>query len=135
MVRSMTPADINDILRGLVDEFVDQEATWSLMYEDIPIHIIADVEADRLRVMSPVPDQALDDTGFLFRLLRANFESALDARYCVFQGTLYSCFLHPLARLDAELFIDAMEQVVTLVKTTGTTFSSTDLRFTGDGGH
>ncbi len=131
----MKPADINDVLRRYVDDFVDQEDRWTLMYEDIPIHIFADVKADRLRVMSPVPDQPLDDAGFLFRLLRANFETALDVRYCVFQGTLWSCFVHPLARADAEQFVDAMEQVVTLVKTTGTTFSSTALRFHGDGGH
>lgn len=135
MVGPMTPADINDVLRRLVVEFVDQTQSWSLLYEDIPIHIGADATADRVRIMSPVPGQNLADPTLLFRLLRANFETALDARYCIFQGTLYACFLHPLGTLAPDQFVDAMEQVVTLVRTTGTTFSSTDLRFTGTGGH
>lgn len=131
----MTPGDINDVLRRLVDDFEDQEDTWTLMYGDIPIHIIADEQADRLRIMSPIPDQDLTDPARLFRLLRANFESALDARYCIWQGTLYSAFLHPLGSVGDEQFVDALEQVVTLVRTTGTTYSSTDLRFGGDSGH
>jgi hypothetical protein len=131
----MTPAEINDVLRRYVDDFVDQERTWTLQYEDIPIHIIADLKSDRLCVMSPIPDQDLTDPTLLFRLLRANFETAIDARYSIWQGTLYALFLHPLASVAPDQFVDAMEQVVTLVKTTGTTFSSTDLRFGGDSSH
>jgi hypothetical protein len=43
--------------------------------------------------------------------------------------------MHPLSSLDEPTFVDGMEQVVTLVKTTGDTYSSTGLRFSGDDGH
>jgi hypothetical protein len=131
----VTHADINNVLRKLVVDFEDRDGSWSLQYDDIPLHVVSDPGADRIRVIAPVPGADLADPSFLYRLLRANFETALDARYCVWRGTLWSAFLHPLAALTEEVFIDGMEQVVTLVRTTGDTFSSTGLRFGGDEGH
>lgn len=131
----MNNADINNALRKLVDGFQDRDGLWSLQYGDIPLHVITDVPADRIRVFAPVMGTDVGDAAVLFRVLRANFETALDARYCIWRGTLYAAFMHPLASLDEPTFVDGMEQVVTLVKTTGDTYSSTGLRFGGDDGH
>lgn len=131
----MNTADINNVLRKLVDGFQDRDGLWSLQYGEIPLHIVTDVPADRIRVFAPVTGVDLADSALLFRLLRANFETALDARYCIWRGTLYAAFMHPLAALDEPTFVDGMEQVVTLVKTTGDTFASTGLRFSGPEGH
>jgi len=131
----VTNPDINDALRKLVDDFVDRDGLWSLQYGDLPIHVVSDPPVDRIRIFAPVSGADLNDGELLYRLLRANFETALDARYCIWRGTLFAAFMHPLAALDEATFIDGMEQVVTLVKTTGGTFSSTGLRFGGDSGH
>lgn len=131
----MNTADINNALRKLVDGFQDRDGLWSLQYGEIPLHVVTDVPADRIRVFAPVTGVDLADSALLFRLLRANFETALDARYCIWRGTLYAAFMHPLGALDEPTFVDGMEQVVTLVKTTGDTFSSTGLRFSGPEGH
>lgn len=131
----MTHADINAVLRRLVVDFEDRDGAWSLQYEDLPIHVVTDVAADRVRVFAPINGVDLADPALLYRLLRANFETALEARYCVWRGTLWAAFLHPLAALNEADFIDGMEQVVTLVRTTGDSFSSTGLRFGGDDGH
>lgn len=131
----MTHADINAALRKLVEGFQDREGLWSLQYGDLPLHVVTDVPADRIRVFSPVVDADVSDAAFLFRLLRANFETALDARYCIWRGTLYAAFMHTLSTLDEAAFVDGMEQVVTLVRNTGDTFASTGLRFGGGEGH
>lgn len=131
----MNTADINNALRRLVDGFRDRDGLWALQYGDIPLHIVTDTPADRLRIFAPVTGVDLGDSAILFRLLRANFETALDARYCIWRGTLYAAFMSPMASLEEAAFIDGLEQVVTLVKTTGDTYSSTGLRFTGPEGH
>ena len=128
----MNNADINNALRKLVVDFEDRDGLWSLQYGEIPLHVITDPPADRVRVFAPIPEMNLGDAQVLFRLLRANFETALDARYCIWRGTLHAAFMHPMSNLDEETFVDGMEQVVTLVKTTGDTYSSTGLRFGGD---
>ncbi|HKA25292.1 MAG TPA: hypothetical protein VKF80_09950, partial [Candidatus Eisenbacteria bacterium] len=69
------------------------------------------------------------DPDFLALLLRANFDRALDAKFALRGEELWSLFVHPLSTLvsdDLGLFLD---QVVTLVKNTGTTYASTDLVF------
>jgi hypothetical protein len=84
---------------------------------------------NRMRVLAPVGRLEALDAGILLRLLEANFSSALDARYALFRGTLWSVFLHPLESLTEPELQNALQQVVTLVKTTGTTYASTDLAF------
>ncbi|MSP73867.1 MAG: hypothetical protein EXR76_17180 [Myxococcales bacterium] len=131
----MTNDEINLALRKLVPEFQDREGLWSLQHGETPITVMTDREVDRLRVIAPVPGVDLTDATFLYRLLRANFETALDARYCIFRGTLYAAFMHPMSTLTEPVFIEGLEQVVTLVSTTGDSFRSTGLRFSGGEGH
>ena len=44
---------------------------------------------------------------------------------------LWSAFIHPLQQLGSAQFRDAVEQVVTLAKNYGTSFSSGNLAFGG----
>ena len=64
-------------------------------------------------------------------LLAANFDRALDARYAVARGYVWSVFIHPLSLLTDAQFIDGVSQVVTLADTYGTSYTSTDLVFQG----
>ena len=71
------------------------------------------------------------DSELLFRLLQANFDTALDARYSIARGVLWSLYLHPLGSLSDEQFLAAIGQVVNLASTFGTTYSSGALTFGG----
>ncbi len=62
-------------------------------------------------------------------LLEANFDRALDAKYSLYQGLLWSSFTHPLQELTVEQLKDAIKQVATLADRYGDTYSSTDLVF------
>ena len=66
-------------------------------------------------------------------MLEANFHSALDAKYSIWEGVVISVYTHPLKELSSEQFTDALKQVVRLSQTFGTTFSSTEFIFGGEG--
>ncbi len=63
--------------------------------------------------------------------MHANFDRALDAKYAISGGMLFSCFVHPLTSLSEGDLDNALNQVQTLRKNTGTTYSSTELIFGG----
>lgn len=65
-------------------------------------------------------------------MLEANFDRALDAKYALFDGIVWSVFTHPLAELEVEQFKIAMNQVITLSETFGSTYNSTDFVFGGN---
>lgn len=104
-------------------------ATFSI--DDTMVTLIFDVSADRMRLFSQIrPSDGLSGPQ-LQRLMQANFDTALDARYAVAQGQLWSTFMHRLTTLTQEDFVSALAQTVTLVKTFGTTFSSGAMSFGG----
>jgi len=75
--------------------------------------------------------ETLSSTEEMQTLLGANFDRALDARYCTNDNVLWSAFLHPLRDLKESQFMDALSQVISLSKNYGTTYSSSDLVFGG----
>ena len=64
-------------------------------------------------------------------MLKANFHSALDAKYALSDGFVISVFTHPLKELTEGQAIDALKQVVMLAYTFGTTYTSTGWVFGG----
>ena len=104
-------------------------ATFTI--DDTMVTLVFDVNADRMRLFSQIqPSDGLSGPQ-LRRLMQANFDTALDARYAVAQGQLWSTFMHRLTTLTQEDFVSALAQTVTLVKTSGTTFSSGAMSFGG----
>lgn len=99
--------------------------------ETIPVTLVYDLNADRMRVVAPVASVAELDADMLVRVMQANFDSALDARYALGQGVLWSTFLHPLSTLTPEDFASGLGQTVNLVSTYGSSFSSGALVFGG----
>lgn len=93
--------------------------------------VIANQEHNRMRVIAPAADADQVTPEVLRRMMEANFTSALDVRYAMFQGVVWAAFLHPLDSLTERELRSALSQVVTLVKTTGITYSSSGLKFGG----
>ena len=81
--------------------------------------------------MSPVVEDTELPAEQARTLLEANFDRALDARYAVSRGYVWSAFIHPLSALTEEEFVDGVRQVVTLAENYGTSYTSTDLVFQG----
>lgn len=119
----MTPGRLIDIVRD-----IDPDATLTpngieFVIEDIPVLVVFALGADRMRAMVPIA--GIDDVTpeEMLRLMQANFDTALDARYAVAQGRVWGVFLHPLSGLDREEFLSGLTQTVNLARTYGTLYS------------
>jgi len=118
-----------------IDENAQREGNiWTLNYEELPVYIIADDSADRMRIMVPILESAELQQAQLYRILQANFESALDARYAIAQGVLWSAYLHPLKTLSDVQFFSGLAQTLNLMSTFGGSYSSGALLFQGGDG-
>ena len=116
-----------------MDKIFKKEATevegnlggWQMLYGDRIIVVITDENANRMRIFTPVIEEEKMERKDMHKMLGANFHSALDAKYSLYNGFVISVFTHPLKELTDNQLIDAMRQVVTLANNYGTTFSST----------
>ncbi len=107
----------------------DRPGYWKFEIKEWPVFVITDETHNRMRIMSPVLEiEDLPEDEWK-TLMLANFDRALDARYCVDEEYLWSVFIHPLRELSAAQFMDALDQVVSLAHNYGTSYSSTNLIF------
>ncbi|SFI62457.1 hypothetical protein [Jannaschia pohangensis] len=103
-------------------------AAFRLTVEDVPLIIVTDPIADRMRAMVPIRSaEGLSDADLL-RLMQANFDSALDARYAVAEGRLWAVFIHPLSPLRTDQLISGIGQTVNVALTYGTLYSSGEMQ-------
>ena len=109
----------------------DQSGFWKFQFAEVLVFVVTDESHNRMRIMTPIRD--LDSvSGDVFQvLLAANYDRALDARYCTNDNVLWSAFLHPLRELKSHQFLDALNQVATLSKNFGSSYTSSDLIFGG----
>jgi hypothetical protein len=91
--------------------------------------IIYDENADRMRIICPIIDLEKVTQEQLNLVLEANFHTALDSRYALSDGVLWSVFVHPLSDLSEELFNSALIQTYTAAMTFGSDYSSGYLSF------
>lgn len=96
---------------------------------EVELLSISDPNADRMRIIAPVKriEEAAPEE--ILAAMHANFHSALDARYAISQGIIFSAFLHPLSPLTAEQVVSAIRQVASARETFGTSYSSGALFF------
>jgi len=122
---------IEKIVMRLDPEYVREGSMLAFQYADLELTIVTDENADRMRVVIPIAETAGINKDILVRIMQANFDSALDARYAIGQGILWSTFLHRLSSLSPEDLLSGIGQSINIVKTFGTSFSSGALTFGG----
>jgi hypothetical protein len=130
----MTTNAIGKILDSYLAEVEGQPGFWRGLRDEVPVYVFSDESHDRMRVMAPVGELKEVEGRVLQVLLQANYDRALDARYALRGLEVWSVAVHPLATLAPDDFASLIEQVVRLVKNTGTTYASTDLVFMAQGG-
>lgn len=120
----MTAGRLAELIVKVDDEAVLEGATWFFHVEGLEAAVVYDVSADRMRIIMPIgPADELDEENLL-RMMQANFDSALDARYAVAQGTLWGVFIHPLSTLTSEEFLVGLGQTANVVISYGSSYSS-----------
>ena len=116
--------------------FLDEESTRNgnvieFTIKGTKIILVADPAADRMRLVVGIAKEEDLTPDLMKRLLQANFDSALDARYGIAQGILWATFIHPLSSLGEGEFISGVVQTVNIALTYGSSFSSGFFTFGG----
>jgi len=124
-------AMIDGALKKIDKEIKRQGNIWQFTLGESRVLVVTDPLAERMRIMIPiVPAEALTPE-LNSRLMQANFDSALDARYAVAQNLLWGTYIHSLTGLSEDEFISGLSQTLSIVQTFGTSFSSGTVVFGG----
>lgn len=125
----MTNSIMEKILKSEVSSLEGVPGNWQAIYREQFLFILTDEKNNRMRIFAPFAEEKDLELGAYKKMLTANFHSALDAKYCLYEGFLVSVYTHPLRELTRDQFIDALQQVATLASNYGTSYSSTELIF------
>ena len=131
---AMNNAQLDRLIRrleGIEGQLEARPGFWRFDFRGFQVYVMTDERADRMRIMVPVTSAEGLGKDALFRVMQDNFDTALDARYAIAQGALWSAFIHPLSPLGEDEFFAGFEQTVALAATYGTSYSSGALRFGG----
>ena len=127
----MNDEQLDVLIRRLDPEAQFQQNVRELTVEGRRLMVVSDKNADRMRVMTPIGKIEDLDVDVFERLLQANFDAVLDARYAIAQNIVWSVYIHPLSPLTEGEFFSGLAQVVVAAETFGTTFTSGALVFRG----
>lgn len=119
----MTVQRMADILTAIDPDATVRGNTLEMTIEDVPVLIVADPRADRMRAMVPIRAADGLEPEELLRLMQANFDTALDARYAVARGRLWGVFIHPLSPLEKNQLLSGLAQTVGVALTYGSLYS------------
>ena len=128
---AMTNKKLGKIIKEQSEAIEGIEGNWQIYINERVLFIITDTRANRMRIFTPIIETTEIDENIMKAMLIANFHTALDAKYSIYEGLVISTFTHPLAELSEGQAIDAVQQVVRLAETFGSTFTSTEFIFGG----
>lgn len=127
----MTPARMAEIVQALDPEVRLAPGGISFTVSDVPVMIVADVAANRMRAMVPIRAAEGMTPDEILRVMQANFDTALDARYAIARGQLWAVFIHPLRELERDQLISGIGQTVNIALTYGGLYSGGAVQFGG----
>jgi hypothetical protein len=136
------PAEVSPEITAILEQMdqvikaLDSKATrtgnsWQFTLQERAMLVVTDTTAARMRIITPIA--LIEDLpeGAMQRLMQANFDTALDARYAVAQNLVWGAFLHPLDTLTQRDFAAGILQTHAVGETFGTTFSSGAISYGG----
>ncbi|MEL6581993.1 MAG: type III secretion system chaperone [Cyanobacteria bacterium J06621_12] len=124
---------LDAILQEQIGDISGQPGRWRFSLNDLSILVLADPNADRMRIFTPVADAAELPPEQMRRMMLANFHTALDARYAIADGIIVSTFIHPLSTLQEQDLLSALNQVSSLATTFGSSYTSGKMLFIPNG--
>lgn len=127
----MTNQRLGELISIVSAEASGQPGYWQFNIRGRDLLVITDETHNRMRIMAPIAPQSELDNDELVRLLEANYDRALDAKFALKDGVLWSVFTHPLGELTDDQFTDCINQVATLADNFGGSYASSDLFFGG----
>lgn len=129
---ALASLDMIDKALKEIDDSIERDGNgWQFQLEDTQVIVISDPIAERMRIMVPIIQADSLNQDLLARVMQANFDSALDARYAIANGLLWGTYIHPLTGLGKQEFLSGLGQTISIVQTFGTSFSSGTVVFGG----
>jgi len=128
---AMNNKRLNKLIKKLDPKAEGGEGAWKFVIDEVEYMCFTDEAADRMRIMAAVAPLNEVTEEQMAECMKANFDRALDARYCVNHGVLWTAFIHPLKCLTTDLFKSGVFQVGTARETFGTEYTSGGLLFGG----
>ncbi|PIA78983.1 hypothetical protein BFR04_05535 [Gaetbulibacter sp. 4G1] len=122
---------LESIYTSVSDSIQGKNGSWHFFIKDIQLLSITDTKNNRMRIISPIAESKSLNNDLIKAALVANFHTALDVKYAVSDGVLWSVFIHPLKELSKNQVKDAVSQVYYANVNFGSTFASTSLVFPG----
>ncbi|MGD9582926.1 MAG: hypothetical protein AB7V26_04520 [Lysobacterales bacterium] len=129
---AMDVTELRRIIEARAEQFVADDPVWNFTYGGVQMIAVSDKNADRMRIIAPIVKQADLDAAQKDAMLEANYHRALDVRYAISNGIVWTAFIHPLSPLDQAQVISALDQVRQSALTFGSSYSSTGLVFGGE---
>lgn len=127
--QKMDNKKLEKILNLASDSVQGEMGYWQFKYFNRYFLLITDETNNRMRIVSPIVEEEELEKEYLVNCLKANYHSALDVKYAISDGLLWSVFIHPLKELSESQVKDAISQVYSAAATFGRSYSSTDLVF------
>lgn len=125
----MDQAQMERIIKSMAQSSKGEGGFVEVDFQGMKLYVVSDVTHDRMRIITPIA-QYEDITAIQKDImLESNFHSALDARYAVSKGVLYSVFIHPLSYLSEHEIQSAVIQVFNLSASFGSEYTSNSLNF------
>jgi hypothetical protein len=129
--QDMNNEKLEEIYTASSDSINGKLGGWQFFIKNIPIISITDENHNRMRIISPIREANNLSEDLIQAALVANFHTALDVKYAVSEGILWSVFIHPLKELTTHQVEDAVSQVYHANINFGSSFASTSLSFPG----
>ncbi len=120
---------LEQYLMELTDHYEGEDGRWIFELYDVEMLLLSDEPTDRMRLIAAVADAAEIDDEEVRTILAANFDRALDAKYALWNGTLWAVYLHPLSHLRKDEFREAVKQVASLHHNYGMSYSSSGMLY------
>ncbi|MEM7792304.1 MAG: hypothetical protein AAF546_12945 [Verrucomicrobiota bacterium] len=132
-IEPMTGKGLEEIIREFSEgEAVVNNNVIEFRYGGLILYCIYDEGHNRMRIISRIKDYFEVTEEEKDRMMISNFHSALDARYGVSNGELYSAYIHPLNSLTKADVVSGIYQVASLNLSFGVEYSSGLLSFGGE---
>lgn len=130
--KGMNNKKMGKILEENASAIEGEAGAWQVFIHNHVLIVVTDEPNNRMRIFTPIMEESELEKKQLRNMLIANFHTALDAKYSIYEGFVISTFTHPLKELTEWQLVDALSQVAKLAENFGTTYSSTDLIFGGN---
>jgi len=127
--QKMNNKKLHKVLTSVSDTIAGENGYWQLSHRELPMLVLTDEKHNRMRIITPITLVKDLDKAILRKALEANFHTALDVKYAISEGRVWSVFIHPLKELSDAQVKDAVKQVYSAAVTFGITYTSTDLSF------